>query len=31
MYDIVVAELKMNRRNLIRGFLEFLREMGREK
>jgi hypothetical protein len=30
MYDIV-AELKMNRRNLIRGFLKFSREMGREK
>ncbi len=32
MYDIVVvAELKMNCRNLIRGFLEFSREMGRKK
>ncbi len=31
MYDIVVAELKMNCRNLIRGFLELSREMGREK
>ncbi len=30
MYDIL-AELKMNRRNLLRGFLEFSRKMGGKK